>query len=102
MEALGYGVSRYLLMNSDKDLVFPILDLKIKLQRDCPMEFQATIPIESLDLFVKVRTKMQNQSQDEFALISLVLDSILNLRDEQIQRFYNIRRNSGIMLTGFL
>lgn len=101
-QALGYGVSRYLLMTANKDFAFPILDRKIKLQKERPMEFKKTIPIENFDLFIKVRSKYAHQSDDEFALVSLALDKLLDLRDDQIRRLYDIKRTTGILLASLL
>ena len=101
-EALGLGVSRYLCMTRDADIVFPVCDRQWRIEHDRRSALEMDVRLVEMDMFVRIRSRYQSQSIGEMALISVCLDKLLDLSDNQIHRLVNVKRQTGILLKDYL
>ena len=97
-EMLGVGISRYVVINPVRThadaLNQRLFDLKLSRRSLTTM----TVPTASLDHFITIRREYSSESIGESALISLALDSLDQLRDDQLRRIYDTFRSTCILL----
>jgi hypothetical protein len=60
--------------------------------------FVQTVPIATMDIYLKIRRAHTGETISETALISLSMDSLDKLRDDQLVRLYDVWQTCRMVL----
>lgn len=102
LPVLGLGISRYVAITSDQQLSDSsnqrIFDLTYGKNRRIPL----TVPIATMDIYIQIRRAYSGESIGESALISLAMDSLDKLRDDQLVKLYDVWQTCQMVLNTLL
>lgn len=98
LPVLGLGISRYIAVTPNGKRCDANCQRIFDLTYGKQSTIAETIPIATMDIYVKIRGAYTGESIGETALISLSMDSLDKLRDDQLVRLYDVWQTCQMVL----